>query len=89
MLRFVLGTFGTTVKLSANYFKLLQRTDWCLYQYRVDFSPEEDRTPIRKTLLRTGLHQIIPGYIFDGTVFYSSRRLNPDPFEVFVNPPSK
>ncbi|XP_078036019.1 aubergine [Augochlora pura] len=68
------GTTGQPVMLQTNYFKLLTTTDWCLYQYRVDFSPEEDRTVVRKGLLR--LHKEAVGtYIFDGTVLYTSQRL--------------
>lgn len=60
--------------LQANYFKLLKATDWAIHQYRVDFAPEEDRTAVRKGLLR--LHQkSIGAYIFDGTVMYTSHRL--------------
>jgi aubergine-like protein len=74
---FVTGTSGHQVMLKANYFRLETHTDWCLYQYRVDFAPEEDRTRIRKALLRT--HQAVIGsYIFDGTVMYTSHRLPQD-----------
>lgn len=60
--------------LQANYFQLITTPDWCIYQYRVDFAPEEDRTSVRKGLLR--LHrEKIGAYIFDGTVLYSSNRL--------------
>lgn len=53
---------------------MLSTTDWCLYQYRVDFAPNEDRTVVRKGLLR--LHKAALGaYIFDGTVLYTSNRL--------------
>lgn len=47
---------------------------WGLYQYHVDFAPEEDRTIVRKGLLR--LHkEKLGAYIFDGTVMYTSTRL--------------
>lgn len=50
-------------------------TNWALCQYHVDFSPEEDRTIVRKALLK--VHQKnIGAYIFDGTVMYTSRRLS-------------
>lgn len=76
------GTSGQPVMVRANYFKLETHTDWCLYQYHVDFAPEEDRTRIRKALLRT--HQTVLGsYIFDGTVMYTSRRLSQDKMELF------
>ncbi|XP_076183487.1 aubergine isoform X2 [Ptiloglossa arizonensis] len=75
------GNSGTSVNLQTNYFKLLTTTDWCLYQYRVDFSPEEDRTIVRKGLLK--LHKAKLGaYIFDGTVLYSSARI-PDKLEMW------
>lgn len=73
------GTTGTPVMLQANYFKLLTTTDWCLYQYRVDFAPEEDRTVVRKGMLRQH-KESIGAYVFDGTVMYTSRRL-PDEME--------
>lgn len=76
------GTAGTPVTLSANYFKLVNHTDWALYQYRVDFSPEEDRTVKRKALLK--IHKdVLGGYIFDGTVLFVSHRLNPEPMELY------
>lgn len=76
-----LGTTGKPVNLQANYFKLLATTDWCLYQYRVDFAPEEDRTVVRKGLLR--LHkETVGAYVFDGTVLYTSKRL-PDSMELW------
>lgn len=79
-----LGTFGTTVRLSSNYFKLLQQTNWCLYQYRVDIAPDEDRTLVKKALFRRAAREVLPGYIFDGTVMYTSNKLNPDPMELYV-----
>ncbi|KAK9512948.1 hypothetical protein O3M35_001250 [Rhynocoris fuscipes] len=76
------GTSGTPVTLTANYFKLVNHTDWALYQYRVDFSPEEDRTVKRKALLK--IHKdVLGGYVFDGTVLFVSNRLCPEPLELF------
>ncbi|XP_011630854.1 piwi-like protein Siwi [Pogonomyrmex barbatus] len=68
------GISGKKLILQTNYFKLLKATDWAIYQYHVDFAPEEDRTIVRKGLLK--LHkESIGAYIFDGTVMYTSRRL--------------
>lgn len=68
------GNSGHRIELQTNYFKLPKLTDWAIHQYRVDFAPEEDRTAVRKGLLK--LHQkSIGAYIFDGTVMYTSRRL--------------
>ena len=78
------GETGKTVSLQANYFKLETHTTWCLFQYRVDFESEEDRTNIRKDLLT--IHKLgLGGYIFDGTMLFTSHRLNPDPLILFSN----
>ncbi|KAG8325297.1 hypothetical protein J6590_071087 [Homalodisca vitripennis] len=39
---------GMPVVIQANYFSLLEKTDWRLYQYRVDFDPSIDLTWERK-----------------------------------------
>ncbi|XP_063230017.1 piwi-like protein Siwi [Bacillus rossius redtenbacheri] len=77
-----LGTSGQPIRLTANYFMLETRPDWVLYQYRVDFSPDEDLTVIRKGLLRDHKAKF-GGYLFDGTMLFTTLRLNPDPMEVF------
>uniref|UniRef100_A0A224X701 Putative translation initiation factor 2c eif-2c n=1 Tax=Panstrongylus lignarius TaxID=156445 RepID=A0A224X701_9HEMI len=76
------GTSGVPVTLRSNYFKLQTHTDWALYQYRVDFAPDEDRTGCRKGLLR--VHKDILGpYMFDGTVLFTMKRLESDPLELY------
>lgn len=69
---------GSAITLNANYFHLVTKTDWCLYQYRVDFAPEEARTFIKKQLLRPHKDNIGGQYLFDGTLLYTSNRLAPD-----------
>jgi len=71
------GTSGRVVTLKSNYFKLETHIDWCLYQYRVDFAPDEERTIVRKALLRNH-RATLGGYIFDGTLLYSSVRFPQD-----------
>ncbi|XP_058801648.1 piwi-like protein Siwi [Phymastichus coffea] len=74
------GTVGERVQLQANYFKLSSQPDWCIYQYRVDIAPELERTSDRKALLKTH-KSALGGYIFDGTVLYTSNPL-PQPLEL-------
>ncbi|XP_054282186.1 piwi-like protein Siwi [Macrosteles quadrilineatus] len=69
------GTSGQPVRLQANYFSLVNKPDWCLYQYRVDFKPEIDASFERKKLLRVQNQNIGGQYIFDGTVMYASHRI--------------
>lgn len=63
---------------------MLSAADWTLYQYRVDFAPEEDRTGAKRKMLRDATASILGGYLFDGTVLFTPNRLNPDPMELFV-----
>ncbi|XP_017884838.1 piwi-like protein Siwi [Ceratina calcarata] len=68
------GTTGQKVVMQSNYFKLLSTPSWCLFQYRVDFEPAEERTVVRKGLVR--LHKAsLTSYVFDGTVLYTTTRL--------------
>lgn len=76
------GNTGTPLDLTANYFTVETTPNWSLYQYHVDFSPEEDNTGVRKGLLR--IHaKTLGGYIFDGSVLYTVQRLNPEPLELY------
>ncbi|KAM3966529.1 piwi like RNA-mediated gene silencing protein aubergine [Aphomia sociella] len=76
------GTTGTPLDLLANYFLVQTTPQWRLYQYHVDVSPEEDSTVVRKGLLR--VHQnTLGGYLFDGTVLYTVKKLHPDPLELY------
>lgn len=77
-------------KLRANYFELISTGKWCLYQYRVDFSPEDDNTGRKKRLMRDGMRNVIPGgYLFDGSLMFTPVRLQNDPLEVVVQGESK
>ncbi|XP_050437858.1 piwi-like protein Siwi [Adelges cooleyi] len=81
------GFSGTELKLLANYFPLTAiatnkgLTQWEVYQYRVDFDPEEDRIAVKRSLLAQH-RQIFGGYLFDGTMLFTSSRLNPESFEL-------
>lgn len=68
------GTKGTMLKLVANYFPLKKVPDWSLRLYRVDIAPDEDRTSERKFLLKAHKDKL-GGYLFDGTVLYTTRSL--------------
>ncbi|BET00951.1 aubergine [Nesidiocoris tenuis] len=69
---------GTSKKeplmLKSNYFAFSNIANLTLYQYRVDFQPDEDRTAFRKGILRDHRSEF-GSYIFDGTVLYTLRRL--------------
>lgn len=70
------GKDGTPVTLKSNYFKFNAITNVALYQYRVDFQPDEDRTGVRKAMLRVHKDSLGHAYIFDGTVLFTLTKLN-------------
>jgi len=71
------GTGGVDVKLTSNYFPLIAKPNWRLLQYRVDMKPDIDMTKVRKGLL--GNHRaVLPKYIFDGTMLFTTNRLKAD-----------
>jgi len=47
-----------------------------LYQYRVDFNPEEDRISTKRGLLAQHRDRL-GGYLFDGTMLFSGSRFDP------------
>ncbi|XP_063362987.1 piwi-like protein Siwi [Cydia amplana] len=76
------GTFGDPIELMANYFTVHSTPQWRLYQYHVDVDPEEDSTGTRKGLLRVHANAL-GGYIFDGCVLYTVKKLHPNPMELY------
>ncbi|CAG4918650.1 unnamed protein product [Colias eurytheme] len=76
------GSTGTPLDLIANYFTVETTPQWCLYQYHVEFNPEEDRTFVRKSLLK--IHMVkFGGYLFDGTSMYTAKKLPQDNMEFY------
>lgn len=57
--------------------------NWQLYQYRVDFQPEEDRNAVKKEMVRHHKEEL-GGYLFDGTVLFSSKKYNSDVSVVYL-----
>lgn len=63
--------------LKSNYFPITSYTNWCLYQYRVDFDPEEDRIGTKRGLLSQHRERL-GGYLFDGSMLFSGTRFSPE-----------
>jgi hypothetical protein len=74
---FCAGTTGHVVKLQTNYFRLPTVTNWQLYQYRVDFKPEEYSSAEKKRMVRE-FKEVLGGYLFDGTMFYTPHKYQKD-----------
>lgn len=71
------GTSGTSMNLTANYFKMLAKSDWDIFQYRVDFNPDIEDTRLKKALLRRQKAEI-GGNLFDGTMIFTCKRMSVD-----------
>lgn len=68
------GVSGQAVSLQTNYFCVTKTPQWNVYQYRVDFLPEIDLSRIRRGVLSEH-KQHFGGYIFDGTVLFTTKAL--------------
>lgn len=78
------GTMGTVVKLRANYFPITPlKKEWDIYQYRVDFLPDIEETFIKKALLKPYKREF-NGYVFDGTMLFTSTKLVKDTKEILT-----
>ena len=70
------GTFGIPIQLAANYFGFKAKPNFLIYKYRVDFNDEvlEEQMLVKKKLVAQH-NQILPQYIFDGSMIFSVERL--------------
>jgi len=71
------GEGGSPLSVSANYFAMIQKPDWKLLQYRVDFSPPIEMTKVKKALLYRH-KESLPKFMFDGTILFTTTKLSPD-----------
>ncbi|XP_057688756.1 piwi-like protein 1 [Corythoichthys intestinalis] len=63
------GTSGSTIQLSANFFRILSRPNWVLYQYHVDFKPPMESRRLRSALLYQ--HEVLGAvHCFDGNILF-------------------
>lgn len=64
------GTSGHRVNLTANYFMLNRKPEWCMYQYRVDFNPEIASKRIRIAMVKGQTSIVGNTSAFDGQTLY-------------------
>ncbi|NXI49548.1 PIWL1 protein, partial [Chloroceryle aenea] len=77
------GSSGSTIKLTANYFRLTSRPQWALYQYHVDYNPEMEARRLRSALLFQHESLIGKTHAFDGSILLLPKRLENKVNEVF------
>jgi aubergine-like protein len=69
------GTSGVPVKILCNYFEVLEKPDWVLHQYHVDFNPPIDLKSLRIRLMKNHDHLFPKNKAFDGSTLYTLTRL--------------
>lgn len=60
------GTSGEPIQLYTNYFKLIQKPNWCVYQYHCDFAPVVESSRLRRAFIREHKETFGSCYLFDG-----------------------
>ncbi|KAF6729960.1 Piwi-like protein 1 [Oryzias melastigma] len=70
------GTSGSPIQLTANFYRILSRPQWVLYQYHVDFKPPMESRRLRTALLYRHTDVIGDARTFDGALLILPRRLH-------------
>lgn len=80
---FFSGITGNKIQLCANYFPITSYTNWNLYQYSVEFNPEQEKRVVQRGLVHNHASKLGP-YIFDGSMLFSSKEYdNVSKFDTF------
>ena len=69
------GKLGDRVSLMANYFEAINKPNWLLYQYHVDFNPQIDSRRMRQAMLHQHNNLFPDNKAFDGSTLYSLTKL--------------
>uniref|UniRef100_A0A6Q2XKA3 Piwi-like protein 1 n=1 Tax=Esox lucius TaxID=8010 RepID=A0A6Q2XKA3_ESOLU len=70
------GISGSPIDLKANFFKILSRPQWVLYQYHVDFKPVMESRRLRSALLFQHEETLGKARTFDGAILFLPHRLH-------------
>ncbi|KAJ3610165.1 hypothetical protein NHX12_022259 [Muraenolepis orangiensis] len=64
------GTSGSAIQLKANFFSIISRPQWVLYQYHVDYQPPMESRGLRAALLYPHDKVLGSARSFDGAVLF-------------------
>lgn len=78
------GVQGDPVKIFCNYFEVLNKPDWVLYQYHVDFQPEIESRRMRVALLNVHNSLFPSNKAFDGSTLYTLTKLDEVSFLIII-----
>ncbi|XP_038559676.1 piwi-like protein 1 [Micropterus salmoides] len=70
------GISGSVIQLTANFFRILSRPQWVLYQYHVDFNPPMESRRLRSALLFHHEEVLGAARSFDGALLFLPHRLH-------------
>ncbi|XP_070689583.1 piwi-like protein 1 [Pempheris klunzingeri] len=70
------GTSGAVIPLTANYFRILSRPQWVLYQYHVDYKPQMESRRLRSALLFHHEEVLGSARSFDGALLFLPHKLH-------------
>jgi aubergine-like protein len=59
----------------ANYFEVISKPNWILYQYHVDFVPQIESKRLRQAMLHCHDELFPQHYAFDGSTLYTLTKL--------------
>lgn len=69
------GTSGSVIQLRANFFRLVSRPQWVLYQYHVDYQPPMESRRLRSALLFHHDELLGSARSFDGAILFLPHKL--------------
>lgn len=70
------GTSGDRIELTANFFRIVSRPQWLLYQYHVDFNPQMESRRLRSALLFQHEELLGSAHSFDGALLFLPHKLH-------------
>uniref|UniRef100_A0A674C1J4 Piwi-like RNA-mediated gene silencing 1 n=1 Tax=Salmo trutta TaxID=8032 RepID=A0A674C1J4_SALTR len=70
------GFSGSPIELKANFFKILSRPQWVLYQYHVDFKPVMESRRLRSALIYQHEETLGKARTFDGALLFLPHKLH-------------
>ncbi|KAM7017829.1 piwi-like protein 1 isoform 2-T2 [Tautogolabrus adspersus] len=71
-----MGTSGRSIPLTTNFFRILSRPQWVLYQYHVDYKPPMESRRLRSALLYQHDEALGSARSFDGALLFLPHRLH-------------
>uniref|UniRef100_A0A8P4KP93 Piwi like RNA-mediated silencing 1 n=1 Tax=Dicentrarchus labrax TaxID=13489 RepID=A0A8P4KP93_DICLA len=70
------GNSGSAINLTANFFRIMSRPQWVLYQYHVDYKPPMESRRLRSALLFHHDEVLGSARSFDGALLFLPHRLH-------------